>query len=98
MITTFREAQCLLMLYKACPDPAIRARALDLVPELGDLVDTAAYEAPRARRRRLTAHDGGLPLGHAFVVCRDDDLEEHKRDFGLSFDLATAVSVTAEDA
>lgn len=99
---TFREAQCLLMLYRACHDVGVRQRAIKLVPELNDWEETLTYETSRPRRRRLVAFDGAVcaarHLGYRFVICRDEDLDEHKRDFALSFDLARDVTVTAEDA
>lgn len=104
MITTFREAQALLMLYQACPDEATRRRAVALVPELEELEELAETLtfAGSARRRRLEAFSRGsgckTSLGHKFVVCSDIDLDEHKRNFALSFDLAMGVFVTAEDA
>jgi len=97
MITTFREAQALLMLFQACPDEATRRRAAALVPGLEELSGTLTF-ADSARRRRLTAtnHDGLCE--HRYIVCRNEDLNEHKRDFALSFDRAAGVIVRAEDA
>lgn len=103
MITTFREAQCLLMLYHACPDAEVRARALRLVPELAEVVDTATLARP-ARRRRLTAYrlDGPTgyivdELGHDHVICRDDEVEEHERNYAAKFSFAY-VKVETKDA
>jgi hypothetical protein len=103
MIMTFREAQCLLMLYKACPDELIRRKAIDLVPELREIIGTGTFEyvvqpTQRAQRRKLTAYDGPRPLASKFVVCHADDLDEYKRDYALSFDLVRVVEVVAEDA
>jgi hypothetical protein len=33
---TFREVQALVLLYRACADPELRARVLHLVPDLAD--------------------------------------------------------------
>jgi hypothetical protein len=38
-IVTLREATALVLLYHACGDEGTRRRALELVPDLGELVD-----------------------------------------------------------
>ena len=36
---TFRELTCLIRLFQSCADPAIRRRAVELVPELAEWDD-----------------------------------------------------------
>ncbi len=52
---TIRELTCLVRLFQACTDPALRRRAIELVPELSE------WDKPVGSQMRLYAVDGNGP-------------------------------------
>lgn len=88
---TLREVQCLLLLFKSCPDGEVRRRAVKLVPELQDWEETLALPVPK--RWMLTAKADGHEIGRTVVVCREDEVGAHASGFRHGFDLAVNVVV-----
>lgn len=88
---TLREVQCLLLLFRACPDGEVRRRAMKLVPELKDWEETLTLPTPK--RWLLIAQADGLEIGRTVVVCREDDVAAHASGFRHGFDLAVNVTV-----
>lgn len=91
---TIREVQCLLMLFAACPDEAIRLRAIKLVPDLAE--GEATQSAEPCRRWRLSASVDGVEIGSDVAVCRESDLEPHRANLRQRFDLAVGLVISAE--
>lgn len=71
---TLREAQAMLLLWGACEDPEVRARAALLVPELAEW----GVPPTTARRWRLVVRNVcGVAITDEDVVCREADLPAH---------------------
>ena len=91
---TLREVQAMLLLYRAAPEDAQR-RALQLVPELSELVE--ALPGARVRRYELTLYDVQKPVTRRYVVCHERDLEVHKRCLVGDHPLVVEPVVTADE-
>jgi hypothetical protein len=76
---TIREALAMMKLYRACPDEAVRTRALELVPELAEFDDSAPVAV--ARWRLTATYSDGQFISDREVECSENALEAHSRDF-----------------
>jgi hypothetical protein len=88
---TLREVQCLLLLFRACPDGEVRRRATKLVPELSDWDEL--QKLPTPKRWLLIASADRVEIGRTVVVCREDEVAAHASGFRHGFDLAVNVTV-----
>ena len=69
---TLREAAALLLLFKSCADPAVRERAVRLVPELRELDDNTE----RARRRAVHDSAHGTYFPGKCQECLDEGWDD----------------------
>lgn len=53
---TLRETTALVLLFRACPDEALKRKVLGLLPELGELVETAT-DTVKSQHRVLRIAD-----------------------------------------
>lgn len=93
---TLREVQVLLLLYRACGDQAARRRAVQLLPDLADLVlEIAEVGDDSARRYLIQLQVAGRSIGQRAVTCRPSDVGAVAATYRDSADPA-AVAVWAE--
>lgn len=103
MFADLRVVTALVALYRACCDEKARARALELVPDLGPLVanvpaiETARIYVLRAYRTRTGAVEHDVPLDDGeVVVCRPSDLRTHERAHAERYPFADVRVVSRE--
>jgi hypothetical protein len=83
--------------------PAARTRALELVPDLADLVGEISDDRPppdgavRSYRQIARDADTGYELGHRTVACRPDELAAAEAEYCAQFDELRSVRVDSEE-
>jgi len=65
-----REVQALVMLYRACTNPAVRVRAVELVPDLADF----DIDPPSAWRIKAYHHKTLEVSATRYAVCTEAQL------------------------
>ncbi len=90
-----REFTALIRLYQACPDAVVRARAVELVPELAEWGEAGTDDAKRWLLRAF-GPVADWEINHRTVVCRKADLNAHCDEFRASLELVSDVRITAD--
>jgi len=77
-----REVQALVMLYRACVDPVVRMRAVELVPDLADF----DVDPPNAWRIQAYHHETLVVTATRLAVCTEKQLEQVIAAFSKELD------------